>query len=433
MPGARDTALGALIQFRRDGAWPDLYLKQEAARLSPEDAALATTITYGTLQNRELIDFYISCFSSMKLKKVMPQVLDAIRIGVYQLLFLDKIPPSAAVNESVKLVKQKANPRAAAFANAVLRKISTQRDALPQLPQDDPVQYLSVRYSHPVWFVRRMLQVLGREECESLLQANNAPVEAAARVNALKVDRASLLQELGAAAHAHPAVEDAVIIDDMKTALRSRAFADGQFYVQDIASQLAVLALSPQPGSNVMDLCAAPGGKSLLAAQLMGNKGELLATDLHAHKVDILEKNAEKYGVSILRAAPMDASRLLQSRVNTADYIVCDVPCSGMGIIRKKPDIRFKDEACDLPQLQYQILCNAAAYLKQGGCLVYSTCTVLPQENEAVVQRFLKEHPELSLEGFELPVAGKVPEGMVTLYPHRHGTDGFFIAKLRKA
>ncbi len=438
MATARETALRALISFRREGAWPDLYLKKACEGMGREEAALTSRLTYGVLQNRAYLDFLIGSFSSRPVEKLTPQVLDALRLGAYQLVFLNKIPHSAALNETVELVKKHANPGAAGYANGLLRSLQRSLDALPQVPRDNELDYLSITYSHPKWFVGKMKKRLGFDGCEALLRANNDISPVTARVNTLKTDRQTLLSRLeaqGVAAHAHEHLEKAVVFDSMKGVLQCEELKNGLFYIQDVASQLCVEALAPRPGDTVFDLCAAHGGKSMLAAQMMEDKGSLLSMDLHPHKSDLIAQNAKTYGITCLQTVPADASKRREALVGRADAIICDVPCSGMGVIRKKPDVRYKDDdhIKVLPPLQRAILENAGAYLKPGGRVVYSTCTVLKEENEAVVQAFLADHPEFSLEPLELPGIGREESGMLTLWPHIHGTDGFFMAKLVKA
>lgn len=438
MQTARETALRALISFRREGAWPDLYLKKACVQMRSEEAALTATITYGVLQNRAYLDFLLGSFSARPLEKITPQVLDALRMGAYQLVFLTRIPHSAAVNETVELVKKHANAGAAGYANGVLRALQRSLDSLPEVPRDNILDYLSIRYSHPRWFVGKMNKRLGADGCEALLQANNTPVPVTARVNTLKTSREALLERFsqeGVAVGSHPHLANAIVFDNMKGVLQSESLRQGLFYIQDIASQLCVEALQPQPGDTVFDLCAAPGGKSMLAAQMMEDRGRLLSMDLHPHKSDLIAKNAQTYGITCLQSIPSDASKLREPLVEQADAIICDVPCSGMGVIRKKPDVRYKDgdQIKALPPLQLSILENAGKYLKPGGRLVYSTCTVLKEENESVVQQFLAVHPDFVLEPFDLPGIGRNDTGMLTLWPHIHGTDGFFMAKIRKA
>lgn len=435
---ARETALRALIAFRREGAWPEQYLKKAGTELSPEEAGLASTLTYGVLENRAYLDFLLDAFGSRPVGKLTPQVLDALRLGTYQLVFLDRIPASAAVNETVRQVRACGNSGAAGYANAVLRAISRALpDGLPPIPRDDLLTYLTIRYNHPRWFVGKMRKRLGDEGCEALLAADNETPPVTARVNTLKTTREELLPRLwgeGIPAREHPWLPQAVTLDSAKLLLRSSALEKGLIYIQDTASQLCAEALDPREGEQILDLCAAPGGKTLLCAQKMGGRGTIVSMDLHPHRVELIEKNAARYGAECVRPMVGDASKRMDPFLGRFDAVLCDVPCSGMGVIRKKPDVRYKDGDAvkALPAVQSAILENAAAYLKQGGRLVYSTCTVLREENEAVVSAFLERHPEFSREEFDLPGVGPVPEGEITLWPHVHGTDGFFIAKLRK-
>lgn len=432
----REAALQALTEFRRTGAWPDLYLKNKLADMTRAQAALATNVTYGVLQNQGLIDYYIGCFSSIKLHKIHPLVLDAMRMAVYQILFLDKVPDSAAVNESVDLIKKNGQGRASGFANGVLRTIVRQKDALPEVKAKTFTETLAIKYSHPAWFVRRMIKLLGGDETEALLKANNASVRPVIRVNTLKTDSEAFLaavKELtGENLEPFAGLPDCFYADNLAELLKSRLFEEGHFYVQDAASQFAVHTLAPQAGDRVLDICAAPGGKSILAAQLMEDKGELLSNDLYPHKAALIRSNADKYGIRILQESCKDSCLYNADFEQSFDKIICDVPCSGLGIIRKKPDIRFKDENTlgELLPIQKQILENAASYLKPGGTMIYSTCTILPEENERMLKAFLKTHEDFSLCSFD--IRGEKTEGYITLYPHRHGTDGFFISKLER-
>ena len=433
MNPARNCALKALIQFRREKSWTDLYLKNSLSQLSSEDAALATAITYGVLQNMSLIDFYIAHYSSIKLNKIMPQVLDALRCGVYQILFMDRIPPFAAVNETVTLVKKHGNPRAGAFANAVLRKIVSAKDDLPPVPKNNPITYLATAYSHPEWFVKKLADQFGFDEAAQIIEANNKEAPLYIRVNTLKTDSDSLIDMLNkqGITALKCGLDNALLCKGEKPLHLTDEFKSGLFYIQDLASQLAVSLLDPNPGDSLVDMCSAPGGKSITAAQYMNNKGSVKAFDIHEHKINIIEQNAKKYGTSIIKAAVNDSSVFVPELTATADKVICDVPCSGLGIIRKKPDIRFKDanSILDLPDIQLRILKNAASYLKPGGRLLYSTCTVIREENTDIITKFLGENPDFSLVPFDTPITGNTP-GYITLLPHRHNCDGFFIAVL---
>lgn len=429
--GARDTALSVLIACRRQQAWADGTLKEYILRdrLDRRDAALAAQLSYGVLQNRLLLDHWIALFVKGKPSSLQPIVADILRLAVYQLRFLDRIPPSAAVNEAVRQCKKYANAGAAGLVNAVLRNMLRFPERLA-LPDD-----LSVRYSHPKELVALLRDSIGEERLETVLRANNAAPQTCVQVNILRCDTAAAektLSEEGYAVQPHPWLSDCLLVTG-GTVEQSSLFADGSIYVQDAAARLAVLCSGVRPGDTVLDCCAAPGGKSLAAAIQMENRGKIVSCDLHSHKIPLIEKNAQRLGLSVIHARQADASELHPEFADAFDVVIADVPCSGFGVIRKKPEIRCKDlSALDaLPELQQKILHNQAAYVRPGGCLLYSTCTVLKRENEAVAERFLREHPEFSAEELPLPERfGK--KAMLTLLPGVDDTDGFFIAKFRR-
>ncbi len=429
---ARDTALSVLIDCRKNGAWMDAALKQHLSRdrLDRRDAALATRLCAAVLQNRMLLDAWISRYLKGKLSALQPVVLDVLRLAVCQLRFFDKLPPNAVVNEAVEQAKRLANPRAAALVNALLRAMLRDPAKLT-LPTE-----LSLRYSHPDALVELLRENVGEEKLEALLASHNEAPPANIQTNLLKNDTPTLRDSLeaeGLHAEAHPWLPDCLLLSGGGIE-QSAAFREGAFYVQDAAARLAVLALSPEPGERVLDCCAAPGGKSFAAAVTMQNRGELISCDIHPHKTKLIEAGAERLGISLIHALQKDASTPDPAWAGSFDRIIADVPCSGLGVIRKKPDIRYKELAPTerLPQVQRRILEAQATHLKPGGTLVYSTCTVLRRENEAVVESFLADHPEFYLEPFAVPGVGTVETGMKTLLPCDEGTDGFFIARLRK-
>ena len=429
---ARDAALSVLIKCRRDGAWMDAALKEQLAkdRLDRRDAALATRLCAAVLQNRLLLDEWISRYYKGKLSALQPVVLDILRLALCQLRFFNKLPPSAVVNEAVDQAKRLANPKAAGLVNAVLRAMLREPERLT-LPEE-----LSLRYSHPRELVELLRGNVGPERLEPLLKSHNEAPSSCIQTNLLRTDTQSLAAVLEADGHsvaAHPWLPDCLLISGGGVE-QSAAFREGLFWVQDAAAKLAVLALDARPGERVLDCCAAPGGKSFAAAAAMGNVGSVTSCDLHAHKTKLIESGAARLGLSIICALQKDASVPDPGWTGAFDRIIADVPCSGLGVIRKKPDIRYKDLAplAGLPAVQRRILEAQAVHLKPGGVLVYSTCTVLKRENEAVVEAFLAEHPEFSLEPFTLPGVGTVPTGRKTLLPCVEGTDGFFIAKLVK-
>lgn len=405
--------------------------------MDSRDGALATTLCFGVLQNQMLLDFYLDCFSKVKTVKMEEKVLLALRMGVYQMCFLDRIPVSAAVNTTVNLVrKYSKNPRSAALANGVLRTIARQ-EALPE-PEGNLARRLSVRYSHPEWLVEAFLEQLGPEETEALLAEDNGRPPIYAQINPIKTDTKGLtarLESEGVTAQPHPWLEGCLTLSGTGDLERLPSFQEGLFTIQDPAARLTVLAAGPRPGMRVLDVCAAPGGKSFACAMAMGNEGEVLSCDIHSHKRTLIEKGAQRLGLSCVSAWTLDARSFEPDYENAFDVVVADVPCSGLGVIRKKPDIRYKDPKplAGLPAVQKAILDNVSRYAKPGGVLMYSTCTVLERENEAVIQDFLGNHPNFETEAFCLPEpVGRAGEGMCTLWPHRHGTDGFFLCKLRR-
>lgn len=432
--GARETALNALIACRREGAWSNGVLKEyiRRDRLDSRDAALATRLCYGVQQNRGKLDFYLKQLLKGRLKDLHPVVRDILHLGLYQIRELDKIPDAAAVNESVSLTKKYCkNPKAAGLVNGVLRRASA-----AQL--EEPVSYAD-RYSHPEELISLLKANLPKGKLEGMLIADNAAPQTVVQVNTLHTTTEGLLKRLEqekVSAVPHQWMTDCLILSGTGNLENLPSFREGMYYVQDPAAKLSVLcAQLPKDGARVLDCCAAPGGKSFAAAIAMEGKGEITSCDIHPHKTALIENGASRLGLNNLTARVQDASEQVASWIGAMDAVIADVPCSGLGIIRKKPDIRYKnlDELENLPQLQGRILANQASYVKPGGVLLYSTCTVLKRENEDVVQAFLAEHPEFSLESLTLPeVFPKNETGMLTLIPGEYDTDGFFICRLRR-
>jgi len=435
MADARETALKVLLSLRH-GAWSDgaLAAAIEKDGLDSRDAALCTGLCYGVLQNRLYLDHCIAHFSTLKMNKIAPTVLEILRIAAYQIYYLDKVPASAAVNEAVRQCRTHANPKAAGFVNAVLRKLAD--SPRPEVKEEALLDRLSILYSHPRPVVGMLAKAVGEEQIEALLAANNAPTPLSIRLNTLKGTPETLCAAMcreGLDLTPDDALPTAATLPGSGRITRLESFAKGLFTVQDKASQLCALTLAPKAGDEVLDLCAAPGGKSFALAALMENRGRIISCDLHAHKLPLIEEGAARLGIDILQTLCMDATKHQAKFGGRFDRVLADVPCSGLGVIRKKPDIRYKDIADipKLPDIQAAILENAVDYVKPGGVLVYSTCTILARENRRVVQRILEKHPELTLEAFELPGIGEVA-GDITLLPHIYGTDGFYIAKIRK-
>lgn len=437
MGGGRDAALEALTACRRLDAWSDGSLKSASRGLDRREAALAARLTYGVLQNRALLDFYLGQFCTQSFEKLEPFIRDVLRLGGYQILFMDRVPDSAAVDEAVEMVKRKKRQRAAGLVNAVLRRMSREKAHLPEIPDGDPAERLSLQYSHPRWLVERLLHLLGGEETERLLAVNNGAVPTAIVRNPLRCTAEELtesLAESGAVLTPHPWMPECWYLSGGGSLEELEAFRRGWFQVQDAAARAAVLAAGPRPGDRVLDVCAAPGGKAFAAAMEMGDTGELTACDIHRHKLELIEKGARRLGLTCIRTELADGRDMRSEWLGAFDIVMCDVPCSGLGIIRKKPDVRYKDPEAlaGLPAVQRAILENASRYVRPGGVLVYATCTVLPEENEDVTGAFLEGDRTFCRERFALPGGMGENGGEVTLWPQRHGTDGFYICRMRR-
>lgn len=436
---AREVALLTLYACEKQGAWSDGHLKKAIrdAGLDSRDGALATRLCAGVLQNRMLLDFYISRFSTVKLENMEPKILLVLRLGVYQLTFMDRIPPSAAVNTAVDIArKHSKNRKATGLVNGILRSISRQ-ECLPE-PEGTLTERLAVKYSHPQWLVETFLTRLGEEETEALLAADNEAPPIYAHVNLLKTTKETLkarLEEEGVTVADHDWLPNALILSGTGDLERLPAFREGLFTIQDPAARAAVLAAGLKPGQRVLDMCAAPGGKSFAAAMDMEGRGEIISCDIHPHKQTLIERGAQRLGIDQISVRIQDGKEFFPEWERAFDAVIADVPCSGLGVIRKKPDIRYKDPAplVGLPRVQSAILENAARYVRPGGVLIYSTCTVLEGENEAVVRAFCDKHIDFTMTEFTLPEPiGTCSDGFLTFWPHRHGTDGFFVAKLQR-
>ena len=434
--GARETALNALIACRKNGAWPNAALKDylQRDRLDSRDAALATRLVYGVLQNREKLSFYLKQFLTGKLSGLHPVVKDILHLGLYQISKLDRVPDSAAVNEAVELAKKYCpkQKNAPALVNAVLRKAASTRGSWVE-----PVSYAE-RYSHPEELVTLLKKSLPKGKLEPMLIADNTAPQTVVQVNLLKTTTeklVELLENQGIGWEKHPWMESCLILSGVGNLERLDAFREGLFYVQDPASRLSVQCAQLQKSWHVLDCCAAPGGKSFASAIAMEGTGSILSCDIYPHKAELIAKGAHRLGFENITVQCRDAALENPQWLGRFDAVIADVPCSGLGIIRKKPDIRYKNlaELEGLPPLQRAILENQAKYVRPGGVLLYSTCTVLPRENQEVVNAFLADHPEFCTEPLDLPeVFPRNDTGMLTLIPGEYDTDGFFICRLRR-
>ncbi|MBQ9783450.1 MAG: 16S rRNA (cytosine(967)-C(5))-methyltransferase RsmB [Clostridia bacterium] len=390
------------------------------------DRSLAATLVYGVTERRLTLDYQIARLSNRPVDQIDLPVRTALRLGLYQLLYLDRIPAHAAVSETVSLVSRKAS----GFVNALLRACT--RDPRIALPDrdEDPAYYLSISRSVGLPLCQRLIDAYGAERAESILLGFEKPNRTTLSVNTLRVSRHELASKISGAEPTAMSPTGLLV----RGAVRELyGFEDGLFFVQDEASQICVEALDAQPGETVMDICSCPGSKSFGSAIRMQNRGKILAYDLHAKKIPLIESGASRLGITIITPSVRDGRDFLPELAESAHRVLCDVPCSGFGVLGKKPELRYKDPAASaaLPDIQLAILANACRYVRPGGTLVYSTCTVFPEENEQNVARFLASHPDFSLTPFSVGTLS-VPRGYLTLLPDTHPTDGFFIAKLRR-
>ncbi|MCL6612357.1 MAG: 16S rRNA (cytosine(967)-C(5))-methyltransferase RsmB [Peptococcaceae bacterium] len=442
---ARDIALLVLKDVDAGEAYANLALDRvlEDCRPSGLDRAFATELVYGTLRSLNTLDWILHQHMKKPMEKQTPWIRNILRLGVYQIMYMDRVPDPAAVNEAASQARRFGNPGAVKFVNGVLRNILRHREEInfPSL-EKDPVGHISLKYSHPAWLVERWIAELGPEEAIKLCRANNQPAPNTVRTNTLKITRDDLIDLLageGVSADKTKYAPEGLKLEGTGGLRGFSPFEQGFFQVQDESSMLAGHALNPRPGSLVIDGAAAPGGKATHLAQIMGDRGSILAFDIHPHKIKLIEENCARLGVTCVRPVLGDAGNLPEDLAGRADFALLDAPCSGTGVIRRRPDSRWRKDPGKLPELlklQRKILESVSRCLKPGGVLVYSTCSVLPEENLEQVDNFLRAHPDFRAEdlGPYLPpelVEGEAG-GCLQLYPHRHGTDGFFIARLRR-
>lgn len=418
MANARETAMKIIYDVEFNGAYSNMALKKALAdkSMTRRDRAFITSLVYGVIDKKITLDYVISKNSRLKPKKISKFILIILRMGVYQLLFMDKVPQSAAVNESVKLARRYGHSASAGFVNGVLRSVSKAEITYPE----DKTEYLSVKYSFPVNLCEKWISDFGYEFTEELLEAGTREPRLNLRPNTLKITAEELLRKFSEKGIDAYAVDDYIAAEGFDIA-EDELYKNGCYTVQDAAAMRASVILAPKAGETVIDMCAAPGGKTTHIAEIMGDKGKILAFDVHEHKIELINKNAERLGITIIDAALGDGSVFNEKYAQLADKILCDVPCSGLGIIRRKPEIKYNAVSDgSLPETQRRILDNASRYLKKNGEMVYSTCTVEREENEEVTRGFLEDN-----KNFE-----KLYEK--TFYPHTDGTDGFYICKMKR-
>ncbi len=419
----RFLAYKILLKIERDKAYSNITVDSVLKNNDVVSAPFVCQLVYGVIERKITLDYILSQYLTQPLKKLNPQVLTILRMGVYQIKFLDKVPDSAAVNESVKLVKKVKCAFASGLVNSVLRKVSASEVSYPET--DNKAFDLSIKYSCPIELVKHYADDYGFEDTEKFLKDSlgNAPIFL--RVNTLKTTTDKLIDILASenvSATKCDDLENAVILTNGGAVFKTKAYKDGLFHVQDKASQICISKLDPKPDEVVFDMCASPGGKTFTIAEIMNNKGKVYSFDLYEHRVKLIADGAKRLGINIVDAKTGDSAEF-NAKLPRADRILCDVPCSGLGVIRRKPEIRYKDLGFvdNLCELQYNILNCSAKYLKNNGVIIYSTCSLNKKENEDICNKFLAEHDDFV----------KVDD-YITLWPHKNGTDGFFIAKLKK-
>ncbi len=423
MSNPRKVAAEALLRVEKDKAYSNIVLNDsiKSAELNKSDAAFAAKLFYGVLERKITLDYYIRALSSQPLSKVSALTLQVLRCGIYQILFMDKVPDSAAVNEAVKIIKKSKESRSFGYVNAVLRNFLRQR---PQLPKTNDIKGLSVNYSCGEQLVRLLIDDYGIKDTEAFLKCSLDESALYIRVNPLKNgadELTELLEKQGITASA-TALPNALLIKDSGSVESNPLYAEGRFHVQDMSSQVCASLLEAKPGDSFIDLCSAPGGKTFTVCEHMQNNGKIIACELYEHRVGLIEAGAKRLNLTAIEARCADATVLNNEYIGGYDRVLCDVPCSGSGVISRKPDIKYKSfsDILELGTIQSKILANGFEYLKKGGRLVYSTCSILRAENEDIINAFLANEPRAKL------ISCK------TYLPHIDGTDGFFTAVIEK-
>ncbi|MCR8845262.1 16S rRNA (cytosine(967)-C(5))-methyltransferase RsmB [Paenibacillus sp. SC116] len=450
---AREVALDVLVMVDKHRSYSNLQLNAalQEAELERVDAGLATELVYGTIQRLNTIDGVLQLKIAKGIDKLKPWMRNLLRMSLYQLQYLDRVPSHAAVNEAVAIAKRRGQQAMGGFVNGVLRAVMREPELWNAPQVDDAVKRIAWTHSHPEWLVSRWIEAYGQDAVRSMCEANNTAPHASGRVNRVRSTRDELLEELRAnGIDAEPSMlsQDGIVAHQAGNFAFTSAYREGKLSVQDESSMLVVEAVRPQPGMRIVDCCAAPGGKSMHIAERMNNVGELISNDVHAHKVKLIEEQAARLGLSCIQTINMDAAELSkQLPEQSFDVVLLDAPCTGFGVIRRKPDLKWTKTASDvaaIAALQARLIREAAKLVKPGGRLVYSTCTIEHEENEDVIQTFMEEASrdqawslddswKSALDSSKLGAAlARSSSGMLQVLPHDADSDGFFIACLQK-
>ena len=439
----RQIALTILYKIDKENAYSNIALDEELRKnrklLNEKDIGLISEIVYGTTTWKLTIDTIIKKYSKLKIEKLSIWILNILRMGIYQIVFLDKIPKSAAVNESVNLAKRYGHPASANFVNAILRKIE-KKDFEEMSQIKEPIQRIMLTSSTPKWIIEELLKEKAIQDVEEICKNSNQKPSLSIRVNTLKTTKENLIKELKKLQIEvkQGILEDFLIVEKVKQIENLEIFKQGWCTIQDESAGLAALVLEPREGERILDACSAPGGKTSYLAQLMKNKGMIEAWDIHPHRTKLVEETAKRLGIQIIQTKVKDAT-LKENNIEKFDKILLDVPCLGTGVIRKKPDIKWKHDKTEIEEItkiQKTILQNCSEYLKEGGELVYSTCSILQEENENIISDFLKKNKNFKI--MPIPMNEKNTfyqyrenAGYFKVYPNKE-IDGFFICKIKK-
>ncbi|MDU1538802.1 MAG: 16S rRNA (cytosine(967)-C(5))-methyltransferase RsmB [Paeniclostridium sordellii] len=437
---ARRLAFKTLYDIERNKNYSNISINKnfKDIDISDQEKGLATELIYGVIENKYYLNYIIDKLSKIKSKKMSTYVKISLWLGIYQILFLDSIKDHAAVNESVALIK-KYDKKSSGFVNAILRNVIRNKENIMEIDKKDIVEYLSIKYSYNQWLIRKWIEEFGQEFTEDLLEANSEKPNLYIRSNTLKINRDELinkLREQGIDCSKVNGIDEAIMVKNLKNIENNKLFKEGYFTVQDISSMLVGKVANPKEEKLVLDVCSAPGGKTTHLGTIMKNTGQVISRDIFDHKLKLINNTVKRLGLKNIKVENFDALNIDENSIDKFDYVICDVPCSGMGIIKRKPEIKFKkeEEIKDLPIIQTKILNNASKYVKLGGNLIYSTCTIHDEENINVVKEFLNVN-----DNFELVPIDEVnvdldnqDKGYIKIYPNIHGMDGFFIAKLKR-
>ncbi|SCI73455.1 Ribosomal RNA small subunit methyltransferase B [uncultured Clostridium sp.] len=437
---ARRLAFKTLYDIERNKNYSNISINKnfKDIDISDQEKGLATELIYGVIENKYYLNYIIDKLSKIKSKKMSTYVKISLWLGIYQILFLDSIKDHAAVNESVALIK-KYDKKSSGFVNAILRNVIRNKENIMEIDKKDIVEYLSIKYSYNQWLIRKWIEEFGQEFTEDLLEANSEKPNLYIRSNTLKINRDELinkLREQGIECNKVNGIDEAIMVKNLKNIENNKLFKEGYFTVQDISSMLVGKVANPKEEKLVLDVCSAPGGKTTHLGTIMKNTGQVISRDVFDHKLKLINNTVKRLGLKNIKVENFDALNIDENSIDKFDYVICDVPCSGMGIIKRKPEIKFKkeEEIKDLPTIQKKILNNASKYVKLGGNLIYSTCTIHDEENINVVKEFLNVN-----DNFELVPIDEVnvdldnqDKGYIKIYPNIHGMDGFFIAKLKR-